>query len=266
MKRLLRLTCIAALLAVIFFVAGRRAPDDQGPTYAGHSLRDWLELYHYDPGNMWPPNPNGAAPQSVAAAYAVRQIGTNALPWLLRWTSCEESDPPTLKLALKLVRPSRPNDLRDRIIKKVFRSRRAINADLAFEGFRILGPNASPATPELTKLLHTENGQLTRWRCEMMLACLGAEGIPPLFCVITNRDMFDPGAIGAIEMFSSPTNLLPAVPVLCGWLKDDRVSLQAKRVLLPLVRTYPGIAFCVLTNDLDDANGDLKIAALRSAR
>jgi hypothetical protein len=265
-KRFLRLACVAALLAVMVFMAGRCGFNDQGPTYAARSLRDWLELYHYDPGNIWPPNPNGAAPQSVAAAYAVSQIGTNALPWLLRWTSCEDEDPFSLKLALKLVRPSRPNDLRDRAIKKAFRSREAINADLAFEGVRILGSNASPAIPELTRLLHTEKGQQTRWRCEMMLACVGAEGIPPLFSVVTNRDLFDQGAIGSIEMFSSPTNLLPAVPVLCGWLKDERISFQAKRALLPLVRRYPGIAFCVLTNDLAVADGDLKFAALRNAR
>src|SRR3954454_21898924 len=68
---------VAGLVAAVMTTAV--VGGDREPSYNGHSLSEWLHAaragYHSAP-----------APSAEAPA-AIRQIGTNALPTLLKWTS-----------------------------------------------------------------------------------------------------------------------------------------------------------------------------------
>src|SRR5947208_5523038 len=72
----------AALIAMLAF------PTEREPAYGGKKLREWLNLYVQSPDRFT---------DGQEAAEAVRHIGTNALPWLLKWTNYE---PPGWKMML----------------------------------------------------------------------------------------------------------------------------------------------------------------------
>lgn len=213
----------------------------------------------------------GASPQSMAAAYSVRQIGTNALPWLLKWTRCEVSEPITLRVAKKLVSPfatklggQAASDRCDGFLQKIFKSREAINAELAYDGFRILGPQAGSAVPRLTELMHDTTSPQTLWRSELMLGCIGDKGLPPLLDGVTNRNALQRlGAIGTIEMFFSETNLIPAIPILGAWLSDDQLFPDAERTLMSWVNRQE-LVVCILTNEACAADISVRAAAIEA--
>ena len=62
-------------------------PREREPEYKGKRLSEWLTLWepNYVPGGGL-----GDKNRRVEAQMAVRHIGTNALPWLLRWVRYEQ--------------------------------------------------------------------------------------------------------------------------------------------------------------------------------
>src|ERR1051325_7061051 len=93
---------------------------DREPSYNGHTLSEWLHAAR--PGYINPP-----APPADATA-AVRQIGTNALPTLLKWASYD------------------PTRLQSKLRNIMSGSDHPVDAE---DGFRLLGPVAGPAIPGL---------------------------------------------------------------------------------------------------------------------
>src|SRR5436190_21954088 len=69
---LLSAFALAAILTALLW------PRDREPQYQGKSLSQWLEVYSRD--------------ADPTAAAAVHEIGTNAVPWLLKWIRYERSD------------------------------------------------------------------------------------------------------------------------------------------------------------------------------
>jgi hypothetical protein len=112
-----------ALLAAVFW------PGEKEPAYQGKKLGEWIFLYmsHNDPEEM------------QMATNAVRQIGTNGLPWLIKSATFQPSK--FREFVGSLPRPFRRwaglDDARFRRVE-------------AFQGFRILGTLARPALPQLT--------------------------------------------------------------------------------------------------------------------
>jgi hypothetical protein len=79
--------CICTMIAAAAFFA-----HDRQPSYRGSSLHEWLTLYRSGPEvqdryRVVPVEWAGESPTTnqKQAAAAIRQIGTNALPWLLKW-------------------------------------------------------------------------------------------------------------------------------------------------------------------------------------
>lgn len=206
----------------------------------------------------------------MEAAKAVSQIGTNALPWLLKWTPCENRWPrddgwnqpygPSLRFRIyeSVLRRFPRGRLQTSIAslgEKLLKPRSEVNAEAAIYGVRILGARAAPLIPVLTRLMQDTNAPLTASRSKMMLACIGDKGLPALLSVITNRAAFQREyAVAWVAEFLSATNLLPAVPFFVQWVKDDPAAQFA---LDRLARERPEIAFLILTNDTCRANQDL---------
>jgi hypothetical protein len=109
---------------------------DQGPWYHGHFLRTWLRIYN-----------EAYTDDTIAtrqqAAEAVRSIGTNAIPYLLKWTGSRESIPILGK-----------GDLYTRDL---------IQAQAAFEGISILGPTAKTTIPTLFSFINDTNIYSSRY-------------------------------------------------------------------------------------------------------
>jgi len=79
---------------------------------------------------------------------AVRQLGSNALPFLSRWMLCEAS---TWKERLFRNLPSVLQD--QAILVSLLNDKTDVRHQLARTGFKVLGPLATPALPLLSEAL-----------------------------------------------------------------------------------------------------------------
>jgi hypothetical protein len=136
-------------LATLFFALGRNEP-----SYGGRRLSDWL-------GDLVQPS----NPQMLeTAADAVRHLGTNAIPVLIKMMKHEDS---RLKQALLAI-----------VRKQHFIRYRIVDAEegrlRASMGFAALGPAARPALPALEPLLANSNS--VRFAASS-LAGIGPDGI-----------------------------------------------------------------------------------------
>jgi len=140
------LACIVA--AVVVAVVW---PREREPEYGGKKLSEWLLQYqaqyhidgYYD------------TPELHEAEDAVRHIGTNALPSLLRWVRYEQ---PAWRDKLLWLMEKMPRALQNDSLMHKLHPYHAERPDwLALAGFEILGPRASPAVPELARLVNDRN-------------------------------------------------------------------------------------------------------------
>src|SRR2546422_797856 len=91
-RLLFRLLMCALLLAGAALVAVSKLSTKGEPAYAGRPLSEWVLLYaRLDPVKA-------GSPATSEAAQAIRHIGTNALPLMVRWIQYE---PPRWKHVLK---------------------------------------------------------------------------------------------------------------------------------------------------------------------
>ena len=106
-------------------------------------------------------------PSSGEATAAVLNVGTNALPLMLKWTAYEI---PTWR--------KKVNRLLSRLpvrATRLFRDRSLIKADAARQGFKILGPMAAPAIPELIEIAGKPGAEWSGQRAVGALSDIGAE-------------------------------------------------------------------------------------------
>src|SRR5258708_2430581 len=134
------------------------------PVYQGKPLSVWLKEC-----NGWDTN--------QAAFVAVREIGTNAIPALLK--TIQSGDPPFQRLILEL---NRRQSLVDFPFRETWPQRWA-----ACEALYAMGTNAKPAFAALTNLISDTNTVIYG---AVALAGMGPDGIPPLLVALTNQNAF----------------------------------------------------------------------------
>jgi hypothetical protein len=191
-------------------------PRDNEPKYNGKTLTAWLEISRsrrYD--NRWP-----------QAEDAVRHIGTNALPWLIKWT---HYDRPTWqdKTAQSKVWRFLPRQLYRTVYNREYQT------ILAMEGFRILAPTSPQVSAALERLMDgfPERPAVRAW---VTVHNLGPAGLPISFNIATNRTkpavlrcavIDEIGVVFSRERTNAapnlPTNDLPILPGLLQCLQDD---------------------------------------------
>ena len=123
-------------------------PGDREPEYGGKKLSEWLDQYqrYYSLGRY----PD--TPKLIEASDAVRHIGTNAIPWLLR---CIRYEQPPWKRKLSVAYAKwRPRRLINNSIEGwLLDVKRDQQADVAAFGFGILGSDATTSVSELNQIL-----------------------------------------------------------------------------------------------------------------
>src|SRR5882724_2702574 len=156
---------------------------DPGPTRRGHTFKEWLVIYsecksaeNLVMGGLVYVTPEDiqAADNCRLAREAIKQIGTKALPYLLRWIQSENRiDALALKLPDKIRRHPRLNPI-------LFRSTTsADDADRAVMGFEALGHVALPALPELVRMMNDPNHPDTADRAIEAISYLGPQSATP---------------------------------------------------------------------------------------
>ena len=167
-RRQVILIAAAVIILGLFWTYTRH----REPSYEGKSLSQWLDLYEE------------RQDVSQEAAKAVRQIGTNAVPFLVTWTQQTQgltpwkqrlltkmlswkSGAPGQELLVKLLTAPQPQEWR------------------AACGFAILGETARAAAPDLARVA-THGNASSADVAIYSLTFLGTEGLESLFSVITN--------------------------------------------------------------------------------
>jgi hypothetical protein len=179
------------------------------PIYQGDTLAEWLDDYE-------------AYPTHDRSYQAIRAIGTNALPSLLRWTAHEPSDlscqlnewvsnlPPTISEA-RLVRHLAILDRRPGFVPR---------------GFELLGYDALRAVPELDRLMHAPDAPRDGYQAATALAWIGPAGLRPLMAAAG-----DPKAgcrVSAITAlgYMVRTDARPALPLLRSLLTNADENIR----------------------------------------
>lgn len=149
---------MAVLAVALVGVSMWRAWQQREPVYKGRTLTSWLKdiaQYHREKTAV-----------ELEAKEAVRQIGTNAVPTLLRWLSARDS---ALEIrATSLIQ-------RQHLIHVEYTSAAERNR-LAMWGFEELRTNARSAVPELIQIANGANSSIARGYA---IVSLGFVGAPP---------------------------------------------------------------------------------------
>jgi len=169
---------------------------DREPSYGGRNLSQWVARI------------DGTAKSDTTkeAAEAIRHIGTNALPYLLKWIQYER---PPWKNALHRItggRLERYDFLLDH--------KNEIRAEHAMKAFRVLGPQACGAIPELLRLMNDSNRSWSAGRATFTIVGMGTNArpvLPTLIAMLTNDSLARRTMYALGELKLEPQLVVPAL-------------------------------------------------------
>jgi HEAT repeat protein len=208
---------VAVLLVAITGVVGRQLLRSREPVYQGKRLSGWLMQYM---ANHWVAGQNSELDKQ--AQSAIQQIGTNAIPALLRMLRAKDS---ALKANIMgLV-------ARRRIIKIPFMSARSWNW-AATAGFEVLGAKAQSAVPALVRITNLNISPTSKASAIRALGSIGPpakEAVPSLLQWTTdaNYDVRFSSIYALAQIGAEPERV---VPVLIRALKEPDIDVQTKAV------------------------------------
>ena len=217
------ITCMTRRMGVglcilVVLVAGTvlwRATRPDEPSYGGKPLTRWLES-HVPNSSA---NPPFNSPGWKKADEALRHIGTNAIPTLLRMVRAK--DPP--KVILKLIDAAQQRGLAKQRYRRA--SQRNEEAEYAFE---VLGTNAVGAVPELIAIYQADVSPSSQRCAALALGHIGrpaAAAIPVLLnnFTHTNGDVRF-YAVSALNHIGGEPSVV--VPALKGVLRDPKLEVR----------------------------------------
>ena len=221
-KTIILLASVILALAVVLIVFRKRESE-----YQGRSLSEWLTDFE---GNT--PEVRSSA-KFLAAADAIRHIGTSALPYLIEQLRYNPDSKTQQALASGLDRLPQsivPSNLDD------WRSGQTglDNAERAVIAIQILGTNALPALPELVRIAQDPASEDRAYRVVRALDNIGPQGIPALCQIVSNTNAPSPARhTAALTIGFFGTNSFEAVPFLIRCLDDpnEDVSVGATHAL-----------------------------------
>jgi hypothetical protein len=238
---------LAALIALLLFLTREREP-----SYKGKSLSEWTML-------------RSKPSQDPEVEEAIIQIGTNGIPYYLKWIEYEQ---PLVKQVYYFYL--------DKLLRTIKSDKRVWDDNIsrawgAEEAFRTLGPRAAPAFNELAalatgpRIASTNDAELfVAKRATFALSWLGAPALPPLMNALTNKQNLIPdSAVRGIGRMGS--NALPAVPVLMDCTASTNLYLAwlAIRALGEL-QLEPARVVPVLVTQLNNPDANRRIVAAKA--
>jgi hypothetical protein len=225
-----QLWILIALSVVLAGIIGYHFQTGLEPNYKARSLSYWLEANSYKPGVS-----------REEARTALRTIGSNAIPFLLKYMTAR---PGNWDLKIRDVKRRIGLQAEDKI-----RNRAGYSA-FAFE---TLGEQAEGAIPQLDAMLHSPT-ELDRYFPALALAGIGKPALPLFLSALTNRN---PSVqLAVIQAFDSlGTNRSSATPALLHTLTDPDMRVrQATASVLGLSGIPPALAVPALVSTLADSN------------
>jgi len=207
-RRLFLIFIGVVVLVGVLVVVFRREPE---PEYGGKKLSEWVVEYLTKPGS------------TNEIDRAMQQMGTNAIPFLLKWFRYEPATTGTFRKAYTRAinwiwrrSPALGNKLADN------RSYRAYGAAIAIVR---LGSGAEIAIRELTKLLVDAKAPGLAESAAVVLLGIGEAGLPSLITGLTNQSkavrFYVAGHIGRFG-----TKASASIPALRRMLTDPDPELR----------------------------------------
>jgi hypothetical protein len=236
-KFLIVLACLAPLLAAILL-----QNRNNKPCYDGRPLSYWVKvLGTYSP----------QTPHRVDAQKAIRHLGSNAVPYLLKWYAHRT--------------PTTPNRLLSRTLGSLnsswdFAARHRVLSAGSLEAFEILGPQAKAAIPELAAAANDPAHPDTAELAALTLPCLGPEAAPAVAATLTNG-LTSAGCL-LLTIPQMGSNAAPLIPQLLHFLKstNEFFSCHSAEVLGEL-QLAPSLVVPALQASVQDGTPDLRTSA-----
>lgn len=213
------------------------------PVYEGRRLSAWLR--DLSSGR------NGEASTQLPARQAVKEIGTNALPFLLKMLKSQDPEWKSQSVAW----------LQDTCDLDLSASLAEAQRQRALRGFQALGREAEPAVPELRSLVFGSDNLVALHAVEALRSIGGPQVLPVLFEALnhTNPPL---RAEAIVALGSARSRARDAVPQLLKELEspDNLTRIQAAQALGEIA-THPELTIPALTRCLADPETGVKAAA-----
>jgi HEAT repeat protein len=206
-RRILLITLLIAAVGTVSWLLLRPDPE---PTYQGKPLTYWLDIYGAESSDE----------AQLKAAEAMRQIGTNTIPTLLRMLNAKDS---RFKLSIMQLA------YKQHLIKINWRIAQSQNNE-ALIGFTLLGPQGKSAVPALIEIYnerrpgpHNDPAAIAG-----ILASMGpaaTDAVPRLVRDTTDADsMIRFIAVWTLGKIHARPDL--AVPALTASLRDPEIGVR----------------------------------------
>lgn len=177
-RRCARIECLfeqlrKGVLLIMMFVAaavvvtGCSRAEHSEPRFGGRTLSEWLTDYEAGVQTGGTRNTN--------ALVAIRSIGSNAVPFLVKWINVDYTAPERLAdfIGFAAGHPYQPPRIK--------------RGNKAMRGFEILGTNAVSAIPGLTKIILEDKRYDPAVSARYALVYIGAPGVSALGMLATNQ-------------------------------------------------------------------------------
>lgn len=227
------------------------------PRWAGRALSSWLSELEDVPESRFE-NPTLA--KHIAATEAVRSMGTNALPTLLR--RLEQPAPRVWEQGLAYLEEA----LRSRSIRCPWpdtEQRHSRRVDATLRGFFALREAATPAVPELSRRLHAHaRDRRAAFFAAQALAAAGVFGVQELLTAATDTTALV-RSYALVGLANAVTNRETAFKAVLGGLHDsDPAVRQRASWVVGTFREHPVEVVAALTNLLSDPDSRVRLKAL----
>lgn len=230
------------LLGMIFCLLAWRRMGQSEPVYKGRPVSSWLEGHVASNAA----HPAYGSPGWLEADAALRKIGTNAIPVLLKMIAAKDYPRPVINfwnLAARYHLLSHPY-------------RYAFNQnEEALFAFKMLGQSAAPAVPGLTGIYERKATWFSKDCAAWALGSIGRAAQPALpvllhdFSSTNKQERFD--AVSAVMEIGGPTNLV--LPALISAAKDPDADVRWNAIVgLGMYEERARIAVRVLLGALQD--------------
>ena len=187
---------------------------EREPSYEGRQLSGWLAFA------------KGTPDQQLQAQAAITKIGTNGIPFLLKWIEHRPSNW-SWKDRVSRLRKGRFYRWIPAWAKGETEDDRA---DAAPAAFRVLGPTAVAAIPQLMTIAINSEGRSGQQACEA-LGAIGTIALPALVEIITNKPISTTRGAAIYYIGTLGTNAAPAVAALLACLQGDNIHTVREAVI-----------------------------------
>lgn len=247
--------CIALFLVLIGMAVYFITAEDE-PTHDGKSLSYWLDKFDYH--SNFADSQGRRSPEWHETVQAIRAIGTNAVPYLVRQLQKSEFRLKTL-LVQSAQRWYGPIPVANRRKINFFKTDFGKKRD-AIEALSILKAQATGAVPQLIVMLQSGDDRHAQLAADALthIGPQGAAAVPALIEKLKQRKTY---AFGAIEGIGSAAH--EAVPILTTLMRDRDVNYRINAIwAIRSMGPSAADALPVLLSSLNDTNASVRSSAL----